>query len=64
MKQYEFMSIYFNLKSEKSTSHSFTVEANTKWGSWTKAIYTAMEKETDENILVEIDLISDQEVTI
>ena len=60
MNEYGFLVIYFDLKTEKQTSKRVTMQANTKWGAWTKTLYAAMEKETENYILVEIDLISDQ----
>ena len=55
--KYEFEATYFDLKTEEQDTFTLTVEANTKWGAWTKAVYAAMEKETDDMILVEIDLV-------
>lgn len=55
--KYEFEVTYLNLTTECGERSTLTVEANTKWGAWTKAVYAAMEKETDNMILVEIDLV-------
>lgn len=55
--KYEFEATYFDLKTEEQDTFTLTVEANTKWGAWTKAVYAAMEKETDDMILVEIDFV-------
>ena len=54
---YEFGATYFSLTTEEQKEVTLTVGANTKWGAWTKAVYAAMEKETDNMILVEIDLV-------
>ena len=54
---YEFEATYFNLTTMEQKAEPLTVEANTKWGAWTKAVYAAMEKETDNMILVEIDFV-------
>ena len=54
---YEFEVTYFNLTTMDQKAESLTGEANTKWGAWTKAVYAAMDKETDSMILVEIDLV-------
>lgn len=55
--KYEFDVTYFNLTTEDQKVITLTVEANTKWGAWQKAVYAAMEKETDDMILVEIDFV-------
>ena len=57
MNSYEFELKYFNEETEKDESSSLTVEANTKWGAWSKALYQAMEKESESIILVEIDFV-------
>ena len=57
MNKYEFEATYFDLKTEEQDAFTLTVEANTKWGAWTKALYSAMEKEKDGYILVEIDFV-------
>ena len=53
MNEYEFKAVYSGVEN----AFTITVEANTKWGAWSKALYAAMEKETDNMILVEIDLV-------
>ena len=55
--KYEFEATYLSLITEDQKEMTLTVEANTKWGAWTKAVYAAMEKETDDMILVEIDFV-------
>ena len=57
MNKYEFEATYFNLKTEEQDSFTLTVEANTKWGAWSKGLYAAMEKENDYYILVEMDFV-------
>ena len=42
--KYEFEVTYLNLTTECGERSTLTVEANTKWGAWTKAVYAAMEK--------------------
>lgn len=54
MNKYEFEATYFDLKTEEQDSFTLTVEANTKWGAWTKALYSAMEKEEGDNVLLKI----------
>lgn len=48
MNKYEFKAIY----SGAGNTFTITVEANTKWGAWAKALYAAMEKEDEGYILV------------
>lgn len=57
MNKYEYRATYLNLKTKEYGTTKLIVEANTKWGAWTKAVYAAMEKETDDVILVEIDFV-------
>lgn len=52
--KYEYKATYFNLKRKIYCTLNFAVEANTKWGGWTKALYAAMEKEDGDNMLVGI----------
>lgn len=48
----KYKATYFNLKIKKHDTREIIVEANTKWGAWTKALYAAMEKEEGDYVLV------------
>lgn len=49
---YEYKVTYLNLKSKQYSTINLTLEANTKWGGWTKALYAAMEKAEGDYVLV------------
>lgn len=50
----KYKATYFNVKIKKHETREIIVEANTKWGAWTKALYSAMEKEEGDNVLLKI----------
>lgn len=67
MGKYEYNATYLNMESKKYSTIRIVIDANTKWGAWTKALYDAMEKEDDdhyEHILVGLVCFSYREVNI
>lgn len=64
MSKYEYNATYLNMNSKKYSTIRLIVDANTKWGAWTKALYAAMEKEEGDHILVGIVCFSYREVNI
>lgn len=55
--KYQFEAIYFIESTETTISDTIEVEAKSRIGAWTKALYEASRKDTDEVVLIELDLI-------
>lgn len=64
MGKYEYRTTYLNLKNKEYGTNIIIVDANTKWGAWTKALYAAMEKEEGDYILVGVVCCNYREVSI
>ena len=62
MSQYEFRASYLEVRTGMYKTIKILVEANTKWGGWTKGLYSAMEKEEGDYILVKLVCCSCREV--
>lgn len=62
MTEYKFRASYLEVRTGRYKTIDILVEANTKWGAWTKGLYSAMEKEEGDYILVKLVCCSCREV--